>query len=262
MIMNKNNILVTAGSLVGAALLLSSASLAFAESGDASVGVSVGAQVGVGGGSGPGEGGQAPWRPGPTPGNGGQTPWHPGPGANAGARGDVEANGHMGGGMMGSSTASTTHVLGPNGGRGPSPMGLLHRSDIANVVAHLRLLAEQNGTHGIGQDLRLVAEAQASTSASTTEAMEHLNSEGFLKKLFFGPDYRNLGALRSTIVTTENNIDRLERALSSTTDATVKADLQLQIDALKAVAASTTVFVQAHANTFSLFGWFTHIFNK
>lgn len=142
-------------------------------------------------------------------------------------------------------------------------VGEQHRSLVADVVARLHDIADKENRHdGIGEEVRIVAEEQASTSEQSANAIHDLDSEGFLKKLFLGPDYKNIGQLRSSIATTQNHIERLQRALASTTDPTVKADLQIQIDALSNIASSTNAFVDAHEHVFSFFGWFFRLFSN
>ncbi len=138
-----------------------------------------------------------------------------------------------------------------------------HRSRVSAVVAHLHDIADHEDDHdGIGEDVRMVAQEQASSSEASVAAMHDLDSESFFKKLILGPNYKNIGHLRSSIVTTQNHIDRLERALASSTDAAVKTDLQAQIDTLEDVASSTQAFVQSHENVLSFLGWFFRLLNN
>jgi len=134
------------------------------------------------------------------------------------------------------------------------------RSTTSLVVKSLLSIANRDG--GIGAEVRLVAREQASTSAKVKEDMDDLNSESKVKVFFFGPDYKNLGELRSTIVTTENHIARLEKVQNRAVSTSVKADLQVQIEALKAQASSTQAFIDANESKLSLLGWFVRIFSK
>jgi hypothetical protein len=150
-------------------------------------------------------------------------------------------------------TGSATSSAKSSGAEGDA-----QKSAVALVVKSLLSIADRDG--GIGADVRLVAQEQASTSAKVKIEMDELNSESKVKVFFFGPNYRNLGELRSSIVTTQNHIARLKKAEERTTSASVKADLEVQIKALQVQASTTESFVLANENKLSLLGWFVHIF--
>ncbi|KND47675.1 MAG: hypothetical protein AB201_01935 [Parcubacteria bacterium C7867-006] len=139
-------------------------------------------------------------------------------------------------------------------------LGDEHRSAVSTVVKNLLMVANRDG--GIGAEVRLVAQEQASTSAKVKTDIDELNSESKLKVFLLGPNYRNIGELRSTIVTTQNHIERLKKAEQKTASVSVKADLQAQIKALEGISSSTQAFVEANENKLSLFGWVVHIFVK
>ena len=141
---------------------------------------------------------------------------------------------------------------------GGSEEGLAHRSAVANVVQNLLSLAERAG--GIGEEVRVVAQEQASTSVQSAEAMDTLDHESAVKVFFFGPDARSVGEIRSSLATTESGISRLTRAMDATSDASVKAELAAQIQVLEDEASSTETYLSAHEDVFSLFGWFTRLF--
>lgn len=138
--------------------------------------------------------------------------------------------------------------------------GDVHKSRIASVVRELLSVADRED--GIGADVRLVAEEQASTSEKVKKSMDEVDSESSLKKFFLGPNFKNLGDLRSTIVTTQNHIERLKKAEDRMASSTVKADLSAQISELEKVASSTEAFVNSNEERFSLFGWFVRLFSR
>jgi len=141
-----------------------------------------------------------------------------------------------------------------------STRGSTERSAVASFVQSLLSVANRDG--GIGPEVRLVAQEQASTSEKVKTDMDNLGGESKIKVFLFGPNYRNLGDLRSSIVTTQNNIDRLKKAQTKATSASVKADLEVQIKALEDVASSTEAFVEANESKLSILGWFVKIFVK
>jgi len=135
--------------------------------------------------------------------------------------------------------------------------GEAHRSAVADIVRKLLLDADRDG--GIGAEVRAIASLQASSSENSAKAMDTLGNEGGFKKFLLGPDFKSLGDLRSTMMTTQNSIERLTRARDRATSASVRADLDVQITALKGVASSTDAFVKSHQGGFSLFGWLVRL---
>ena len=133
-----------------------------------------------------------------------------------------------------------------------------HKSSVANVVKDLTDLAGKNTN--IGEDVRAVAKEQATSSERAAKAMQAVETRGGFKTFLIGTDYKNIGALRSEIVTTENSIDRLAKARDRATDPAVKADLDVQIKALKETNTKALDFVKTNESKFSLFGWFARLF--
>lgn len=135
-----------------------------------------------------------------------------------------------------------------------------HRSKVSEIVH--KLLEVADSEDDIGDDLREVSHEQASSSEEAAKAIDGLERESGVKKFFFGPDYRNLGDLRSALVTTQNSIDRLSAARERAVSSTTQAELDAQIQALKDVSSTTQAYVEAHENVFSLLGWFVRLFQK
>lgn len=134
-----------------------------------------------------------------------------------------------------------------------------HRSDVANAVQVLLEAADRDG--GIGKDVREIAQTLASSSEKAEKARNEVANRPLWMTLLFGEDYKNLGELRSQLVTTQNSIDRLTGALERASTTSVKAELQEQIDTLKDMAADTEEFLKSHEETFSVFGWFFKMFS-
>lgn len=137
--------------------------------------------------------------------------------------------------------------------------GKEHRSSVSKVVQELRKTASQNG--GIGQEVSKIAKEQEDSAKKIEEAMDKVDMAGRFRTLFVGTDYKNLGALRSELVKTQNSIDRLTKAMERTTNMDAKASLQKQIDALKTTQTKAETFAKDHEGQFSFLGWFVKLFN-
>lgn len=144
--------------------------------------------------------------------------------------------------------------------KGDGGEGEKHRSIIADVVLSLKALADRDG--GIGEGVRKVAQEQASSSEHIAEAMGKVEARSALLTFLFGADFKNIGELRSELATTQNHIKQLTEAKSRAVSADVKAGIDAQISALQKANADASAFVTAHADTFSIFGWFAKLFVK
>ena len=133
-----------------------------------------------------------------------------------------------------------------------------HRSDMADIIDELDRVAGRDSD--IEDDIDEVVKEQRELEEKAAKALDEVEKRDSLRTFFFGTDYRNLGELRSTIVTTENHIERLQKASERTDDVVVKASLEAQIQALEDTASSTEVFIRDNEGKFSLFGWFVRIF--
>jgi hypothetical protein len=154
-----------------------------------------------------------------------------------------------------SAASSSGQDQNDDGGKGE---GEKHRSRVANILQSLLDLADED--HGIGDDVREVAHEQASSSEEAAKAMDEVAARSALMTFLFGTDYKNIGVLRSTLKTTQNHIDRLTKAKEKVASAEVKAGIDAQIAALEKANADAEVFVKAHEDAFSLFGWFAKLF--
>lgn len=110
-------------------------------------------------------------------------------------------------------------------------------------------------------ELKSVTKDQNDSDDRATEARKSVENRNGLLTFLIGSDYKNLGALRSELKTTENSIARLEKAQARTSDPALKAELQTRIDAMKTANTNAMDFVTANESKFSLFGWFFKLFN-
>jgi len=133
-----------------------------------------------------------------------------------------------------------------------------YRSTVANFVQTL-LTTVSSTKDEIGQQIRVIAQQQNDSEATTTEAIEKIQSRNKIQTFLFGSDYKNLGTLRSEIVQTRNRINQLNQVVQNATDT---AAIQAQIKALEQEQAKIENFITAQESKFSLFGWLVKLFNK
>jgi|ERR1035437_797936 hypothetical protein len=150
-----------------------------------------------------------------------------------------------------SSTATSTEKM---------ETGMDHRSVVAKFVNDLLLVA--NHDKGIGNQVKVIAQEQKDSASTTASAMEKVDSKDGFSTFFFGSDYNSLGVIKSELASTTNRIAELQALASSTSDVTVKTELNAQIQVLQNELNNIQMFVNTNESKFSLFGWFVKLFNK
>lgn len=136
-----------------------------------------------------------------------------------------------------------------------------YRNNAAKIVKTLIDVANR-GDNGIGDQVRLIAQQQNESASTTVRAMGKVQEKSKWKTFFFGSDYKNLGALRSEMVQTENRMEQLNRLMESTQNEGDKIELQNQVQALQQEQQKIETFVKASESKFSLLGWFVKLFVK
>ncbi|MCX6781018.1 MAG: hypothetical protein NT003_02800 [Candidatus Magasanikbacteria bacterium] len=135
-----------------------------------------------------------------------------------------------------------------------------HRSSVANFVQSLLKVADRED--GIGEEVRVIAQQQNDSSATSTAAMAKVESRGRIHTFILGTDFKSLGDLRSEMTTTQNHIDQLKKLESKMKTKVDKDELTKQISSLEDSQVKVNAFVTTHENKFSLFGWFVKLFSK
>jgi len=134
----------------------------------------------------------------------------------------------------------------------------MHRSNVSKVVQELLEIADEDAS--IGEEVRAVAQEQNTLKDEVADAVEKVEKRGRFKTLLFGSDYKNLGKLRSAMVTTDNHLNRLNKAMERSKDPEAQAGLQEQISALEAEQANVESVIADNEDAFSFLGWFVRLF--
>lgn len=138
--------------------------------------------------------------------------------------------------------------------------GQQHRSAVANFVHSLLEVADREG--GIGQQIRVIAQEQNQSGETTVQAMEKVRTRSRVMSFLIGPDYRNLGALRSEMVQTRNRLAQLNRLAENAQNEEDKTELESQIQTLEQEQTRIENFIEEQEGKFSLFGWLLKLFNR
>ena len=124
------------------------------------------------------------------------------------------------------------------------------------------LTGGNNKDKDVAEEVLAVVNEYASSSERAAEAKEKVVSRRGWMVFLIGSDYKNLGALRSELVTTQNEIDRLTRARERASDSVVQAEIDAQIQTLEETASNTEAFLEENESKFSIFGWVVRLFSR
>ena len=141
-----------------------------------------------------------------------------------------------------------------------SSMGEQHRNRVSEIVQELNKVADKDNK--IGDEVKVVAQEEKDISEKVKEKMDKVEKRGGFKTFLIGSDYKNLGALRSDLVTTKNHIERLNKALERANSSTTQTELEAQIKDLTDTQTKAEAFAKSMEGKFSLFGWLLRMFNK
>ena len=128
-----------------------------------------------------------------------------------------------------------------------------YKNEVALFVHNLKELSEIED--GIGQQVRLVAQAQNDSKDEVENNIKEIESQGDVAKFFVGPKYANINEVEAAIAENQNRIKVLSEAMNQIADLAVKQVLQDQITLLTQQNSNLQKFVAESKAGFSLFGW-------
>jgi hypothetical protein len=135
-----------------------------------------------------------------------------------------------------------------------------HRSVISSFVQ--TLWNSSSRLNGIGDKIREIAQEQSISGDKVSNTIDIINNRSSLKTFLIGTDYKNLGVLRSSIASTTNNLNQLNRELDKLATTSDKTVVINEIKLLEAEQVKLNDFVKNNESKFSLFGWFVKLFSK
>lgn len=134
-----------------------------------------------------------------------------------------------------------------------------YRSEVAQFVHNLKEIGDIEG--GIGQQVRVVAQAQNDSVAKVEESINEIEDRSGFVKFLVGPNYGSLAEIQTTIAENQTRIKVLTDLMSQLTDPAVRLVLQSQIASLTQQNAKLQTFVIENNDSVSLFGWLVKMFS-
>jgi len=100
------------------------------------------------------------------------------------------------------------------------------------------------------------------TPVVRASAMTTSDNRGMIETFIFGPDQKNLEAVRDELAITNSNLAQLKSLLSMTMEDAGIVGLNAQINDLELEKILLEEYITTNENTFSIFGWFKKLFTK
>lgn len=134
------------------------------------------------------------------------------------------------------------------------------RSLAAGAFQEMLEIAERN--QGVGERIRNIAQAQNQNHEQIESAMEQVRNRGRLKKFFFGPDYKSLKAIESSLASHADKLAQLKELALQMIDESEAERLQKQISVMEKIEAELEGEAEQESKGFSLFGWLARLINR
>lgn len=134
-----------------------------------------------------------------------------------------------------------------------------YKNTVAQFVHSLSDLADKEG--GIGQQVKVVAQAQNESQAKVDTAVSAVDDRSGFVKFLIGPNYGQLNNIKTEISANENRIQVLTQVMNEVQDANAKAVLQEQINNLQQQNSQLQNFVNSNESKPSMLGWLIRLFS-
>ena len=121
-------------------------------------------------------------------------------------------------------------------------------------MGKLNKIVEETEDPEVEEEVGEVAEEQEQVEEQAEEAIQNTSDRPAAVRFLIGPDYKNLGQLRSDVVHTRNNIRKLEKVLEKV-DEGDQSSIEAAILELEESALRLQTEIYTKLGDFSLFGW-------
>ena len=129
---------------------------------------------------------------------------------------------------------------------------------VSDAVHDLLAMPDRQG--GIGQQVRVIAQAQNDAQQLISGQLKQLESRSNFVKRLIGADHKAIQALKQEQLQNQLRIESLEQLLTETKNQSEIDQIQLAIEALVAQNTELGVKISESESTPSLFGWMFRFF--
>ncbi|TAK96303.1 hypothetical protein EPO05_02150 [Patescibacteria group bacterium] len=133
-----------------------------------------------------------------------------------------------------------------------------YKNEVASFVHNLKEIGDIDG--GIGQQVRVVAQAQNDSASKVEESINEVNDRSGFVRFLIGPKYGSIAEIQIAITENQTRIKVLTDLLNQINDPAVKLVLQDQIKQFQQENTRLQAFVIESDSGVSLFGWLMKMF--
>jgi len=134
-----------------------------------------------------------------------------------------------------------------------------YKNKVAQFVHNLKEIGDMEG--GIGQQVRIVAQAQNDSSSEVEDSINEINDRSDFVKFLIGPKYGSIADVQTAITENQTRIKVLTDLMAQVTDPVVKQVLNDQVKQFQQENARLQIFVTESGSGASLFGWLMKMFS-
>lgn len=146
------------------------------------------------------------------------------------------------------------------GNKSGSAVAEQRRSNVANAVQEMLQVADRTG--GIGQQVRVIAQAQNQNQEKLEASLQKVQSRGSFAKFFVGPNYGEINNAKKILEQNKEQIKELDQIKNQLADQGDQQALAEQIQALEQANLETENSLGTAQKGFSLFGWMFKLFSN
>ena len=127
--------------------------------------------------------------------------------------------------------------------------------DIVNTLEDISSEEAYLGNDEVSEEISDAAEDVEDSIVDVADEIEEIEDRPAWKKFVLGPDYKNLGQLRSSLVKTDNGIRKITRTTTRVEGSESDAVLKEQLGELNQERERIMSFIKEEEESFSLLGW-------
>jgi len=134
------------------------------------------------------------------------------------------------------------------------------RSTVANTVQQLLQVADRNG--GIGEQVRLIAQAQNQNQEELEERIEKIENRKGLAKFLIGPNYGQINKANKVLEQNKEQIEELNQLKNQVVSSGDEQVINEQVQLLEQINLQIQNSLEQAEKGFSLLGWMLKLFIK
>ena len=133
-----------------------------------------------------------------------------------------------------------------------------HISKVKNATLEIKRVAKiekEDGNTTVGDEIEEAADEISYSSVGNISPLDEVDNRPAWKSFLLGPDYKNLGEIRSNLVQTRNQIRKIEKTMEKNMGEEEANTLRVRLGDLETERLKIVNYIEEKDDGFSLFGW-------